>query len=333
MRYGGLIIAIVVAAVAALAVLKMSINTQAPAPTTQAPVAEVKTVNVYIATKAIPIGTVITEDMIGPQPWPEHLTVDGFVTTGDSSFNPIGMVARGAYQQNEPLMKSKLANPSDPNFLAGELPAGMRVVTIPLNEVDGVAGFVFPGDHVDLIFTHDIQRWESAPSADGSGAGTAQQVKETVTETLLTNVKILAVDQHSSTSDVTDKNGKLIVPKSASVMVTQEDAQRVRLAQKTGTVGLILRSLADRGKYDAKLLTGSRDISLSEDGEDALSSPDFIKVIRGAPGSGTENADGSSVSRGVGGGSGDVPGNPIGKPITMSPKGNPGAVSLSVGFP
>ena len=129
MRYGGLIIAIAVAAIAAFAVLKMA-GSEKPAPTPEQPAAQQsKTVNVYIAAKPISIGTAISEDMVGVQPWPEHLTVDGFVVA-DGKNNVVGMVARGQYQQNDPLMMSKLANPSDPNFLAGELPAGMRLVQL-----------------------------------------------------------------------------------------------------------------------------------------------------------------------------------------------------------
>lgn len=318
MRYGGLIIAIVVAAIAAFAVLKMAGN-EKPAPTPEQPAAQQsKTVNVYIAAKPITIGTAITEDMIAVQPWPEHLTVEGFVVA-DGKNNVVGMVARGQYQQNEPLMMSKLANPSDPNFLAGELPAGMRVVTIPINEVDGIAGFVFPGDHVDLIFTHDVDKWVTSPTGNTnrlnglSESQNLEKIKVTVTETLLTNVKVLAVDQRATGAGSTDKNGNLVIPRSASLMVSQTDSQRVRLAQKTGTVSMVLRALADREASDPLVLTAPKDISQSkqQDEEDIGNATDdsSVKIVRGAPknekeveSTGTQTSRGSPTSSGLGGG-------------------------------
>lgn len=329
MRYGGLIIAIVVAAIAALVVLKMSITPETPAQPVQQQAQSVETTKVYVATKEIPVGTVIADDMIGVQPWPSHLMVEGFVAADDSAIKPVGMVARGAYHQNEPLLKSKLVNPSDPNFIAGDLPSGMRVVTIPVNEADAVAGFVFPGDRVDLLYTHDVKKL--AASADG---GVPQEITEKVTETLLTNVKVLAVDQHSTSVDLTDKSGKLIVPKSASLMVSQEDAQRVRLARDGGgSISMTLRSLADRDKNDPLLLTQQKDISQSAKGDDFIDSSESIKVVRGAPGSGQENADvGTSIARGAGTASNNAPANGLGNPISIG-KNKSGATSVPLGYP
>ena len=297
MRYGGLIAAIVFAAIAAVVVLKLS-SKPAPAPVaTNQATQEVKTSDIYVAKRAIPVGTVIAADMIAPQPWPEHLVLAGFMSAKEGAKPVVGMVVRSAFQQSEPLIESKLANPNDPSFLAGDLPKGMRVVTIPINEVDGVAGFVFPGDSVDLIYTHEVDIEDSTaqeqppspgglgPNAVGGGGGGDK--KQTITETLLTNVKILAVDQRASNDGSTDKQGNLIIPKSASLMVTQNDAQRVRLAQKTGTVSLALRSLADKETADALVLTGPGDIS-QWNGETAKANG-AVKVIRGAPKKQTES--------------------------------------------
>jgi pilus assembly protein CpaB len=241
--------------------------------------------------------------MVGAQPWPQHLLLDGFILA-DGKTNLVGMVTRAPLQQNEPVTTSKVANPNDPNFLAGELPKGMRVVTIPVNETDGVAGFVFPGDHVDVIYTHDINTWEYPPSnssANVSGlASAAQKTSETVTETLLTNVKILAIDQRSSAAGATDAKGVLVVPKSASLMVSQADAQRVRLAQKTGTVSLALRALADKESADPLVLTKKKDISQSVDGGGADSSSDGVKIVRGAPVTEKEtDASSAAIARGA----------------------------------
>jgi pilus assembly protein CpaB len=270
MRYGGLIIAIAFAAVAAVIVLRMMSNEQ-KAPAAQAQGSEqVKTVNVYVAAKPIPIGVAITPDMIVAQPWPEHLVLDGFIRdeSGKASDGGpvganavVGMVTRAPFQQQEPILSTKLANPNDPNFLAAELPKGMRVITIQTNETQGVAGFVFPGDHVDVMVTHLVDKMVNGlPHADGT-TGAPQMEKDSVTETVLTNTKVMAVDQHSTNVGSTDAEGKLLVPRSVTLMVSPADAQRLRLAEKLGTLTLDLRSLADRDSADPLILTQQGDVS------------------------------------------------------------------------
>lgn len=311
MRYGGLIIAVVFAAIAAVVVLKMSGGNQQPAPVAQAPAPEAKSVTIYVAAKPIPIGTVVTKDMITTQQWPEHLALAGFMYAKEGAKPVEGMVARGPFQQNEPLLESKLANPNDPNFLAGELPKGMRVISIPINEVDGVAGFVFPGDHVDVIYTHDVPKWEFAPTADGTPTqNKPEKMFTTVTETLLTNVKVLAIDQRASNAGATDKNGNLVIPRSASLMVSQTDSQRVRLAQKTGTLSLVLRSLADKESSDPLVLTGGKDVSQSKQTDDAGPTGEggSVKIVRGAPNENKESVTGgANVARGASAMTGAVP--------------------------
>ncbi|MFZ4541665.1 MAG: Flp pilus assembly protein CpaB [Rickettsiales bacterium] len=329
MRFGGLIAAVVFAAIAAIVVMRMSGGSE-PAPATGTPAQQnVATINIYVAAKAIPVGSTITEDMVASQPWPQHLALEGFINA-DGKTNVVGMVTRSSLQPNEPLMTAKMANPNDPNFLAGDLPKGMRVITIPINEVDGVAGFIFPGDHVDLVYTHDVDKWEytpAQPSQNGdTAAPSAQKTKVTVTETVLTNVKVLAVDQRSSSIGAVDNNGNLVVPHSASLMVSQSDAQRVRLAQKTGTLSLVLRALADRESADPLVLTTRTDVSQSPDigsADTGGQSEVGIKIVRGAPVSDKEvqssnstNKKPTTVTRGV------VPSTalvPSAAPVTTAP--------------
>lgn len=257
MRFGGLIAAVVLAAIAAVIVLRMSASNNQPAPTTTAaPVQQqLETKQIYVAAQPIPIGTNITTDMLTLQPWPAHLVLDGFVTA-DSGNTIDGMISRAAFQAQEPILMSKLSNKDDPNFLAGTLPKGMRVMTIQTNEIEGVAGFVFPGDFVDVMLTHSITKYVTPP-----GAEDLQQQSSTVTETLITNVKVLAVDQRASGTNATDSNGNLLIPRTVSVMVSPTDAQRLRLAQQRGTLTLVLRSLADRESADPLIATTDKDIS------------------------------------------------------------------------
>lgn len=326
MRFGGLIAAIVFAAIAALVVFRMSANQTAPVAAPQA-AQQVETISVYVAAQPINIGTTLTAEMVGTQPWPKNLALEGFVLA-DGKNNVAGMVARGSFQVGEPLISSKLANPNDPNFLSGELPKGQRVITIAINETDGVAGFVFPGDHVDLIYTHDVDKWEYAPGAAADvsgGAALAQKTKQTVTETLLTNVKVLAIDQRSSSAGSVDKNGNLVIPRTASLMVSQADAQRVRLASKTGTVSLALRALADKETVDPLLLTKPSDVSQSSAASDDISpmAEGGVKIVRGAPGTQKEKESvDTSLSRGAPAASG-VASPPLGTVVNPALVGTP----------
>lgn len=278
MRFGGLIAAIIFAAVMAVIVLRMSAN-EAPAPAPGAAAPQLKTVNIYVATQPIPIGSTIGESMVSTQAWPEHLMLEGFMRA-DGSTSPVGLIARSPFQAQEPILSSKVANAQDPNFLAGSLPKGMRVITIQTNEIEGLAGFIFPGDRIDILLTHDVEKWVPTP---GQPELPPRQVTGSVTETLLTNVTVLAVDQRASGTSAVDQDGNLIIPQSVSLMVSPTDAQRLRLGAREGTLTLALRSLQDRESSDPLIITGITDISQYPDqsGSVASGGPGGVLVIRG----------------------------------------------------
>lgn len=276
MRFGGLIAAIVFAAVAAVVVLRMS-GPKEEVTTENAP--QMTTTNVYVAATDIPIGSTISQEMVAIQPWPSHLVLDGFIAA-DAGINIVGMVGRASFQAQEPLLTTKLSNPADPNFLAGALPKGMRVVTLMTNEIEGVAGFVFPGDFIDIMLTHEVRKWVSVPATALGEAPTLAEETRKITETLLTNVKVLAVDQRASGASAVDKEGNLIIPRSVSLMVSPADAQRLRLGQQTGTLTLSLRALADRESADPLIVTGITDISQLPESEISGGSSG-VMVVRG----------------------------------------------------
>lgn len=282
MRFGGLIAAILFAAVAAVVVLRMSASEQEVVTTTSTiPAAqEVKSASIYVASQPIPIGATIRQEMVTQQPWPEHLLLDGFIRA-DAGTNIVGMVARAAFQVQEPLLSTKLANPNDPNFIAGALPKGMRVLTLQMNEIEGVAGFVFPGDRVDVMLTHQISRIVAAPTAASDPNALPIEKEEPVTETVLTNALVLAVDQRAASSNTTDQNGNLIIPRSVSLMVTPADAQRLRLGAQKGTLTLALRSLQDKDASDPLITTTVADVSAVAGGSSIASGGGAVMVIRG----------------------------------------------------
>lgn len=278
MRIVGLLIAVALALVAGLVVWKVAgggasqVSNSVVASVSQP---DFQTVDVLVATKAISIGEKVDASMVDTQPWPSHLLVEGFITNADQSKKVVGMVTRAAFQAREPMLLSKLANPGDPSFLAAALPKGKKVVTISTDGVAGLAGFVYPGDRVDVIVTHKIPK----PLDDKERL--VREETETVTETLLSNVKVLAVDQRASGGAVV--KDKKSLPSSVSLEVTLEEAQKLRLAQETGYVSMTLRSLEDKDVVDASVITFVRDLNTSgayEKKEDQAKS-DKVVIIRG----------------------------------------------------
>ncbi len=290
MRFVGVIIAFVLALVVGIVVFNV-LGGSDPAPgngpiVQTSGASDVETVDVLVAERPIPLGEVIASDMLNPQPWPKHLVVDGFITAGAGSKEVIGMVARGSFQQNEPILKSKLANPSDPGFLAAALPPGKRVATIASDGIAAVAGFIFPGDRVDVLVTHPI------PKADVEEDD--QEKDEVVTETLLTNVKVLAVDQRAQ-GETTEDGKKKELPSSISLEVSLDEAQKLRLAQETGYLSLALRSLEDKDQTEEARITYVKDLSRSDayanQGNQARKSVLVIRGVEAAETSVTPGAD------------------------------------------
>ena len=188
---------------------------------------------VLVANRALPAGTIITADAIGYQQWPEELVRDAYFLDGETDMNMLlGTVVRLPVTAGEPVTKGSLVSPGDRGFLAAALTPGMRAVTVPVSARTGVAGFVFPGDRVDVVLT---QRYESEVT----------ELQYEGAETILRNVRVLATDQ--STETYTDEEGKTVVRafRTVTMEVTPEIAEQVGLAQTMGTLSLSLRSLAD----------------------------------------------------------------------------------------
>lgn len=191
----------------------------------------IATSDVLVARVNIPVGSVIDNSMIDKQPWPENLVMENFVLADQSGQGVVGKVARSAISAHEPFMKSKLANPNDPGFLAAALPVGMRAVTVATDAVAGIAGFVFPGDRVDLLFTHEASSSEGQP----------RNGKPAIAEVLGSNIRVLAVN----TRENDPSRPSSVSPNSATLEVSDMLAQQIRLAEKNGTLSFSLRSIHD----------------------------------------------------------------------------------------
>lgn len=256
MRLVGFFLAIVLAAAAAFLAWKMGQKPE-EAPATVEPEViekvvikekEVPQVEILVARQDIPLGVPITSQHIDQQPWPQHLVLDNFILSdGAGNTSVMNLVTRSTFQQGEPIIRSKLANPNEPSFMAAALPKGMRATTISVDALSAVAGFIYPGDRVDILITHTVP----------IGIETQFGDREEITEVLLSNVKILAVDQQASVVSETGPS----VPGTVTVEVTPADAQRLRLAERDGQLSLVLRSLKDADTIDLASPTGISDLS------------------------------------------------------------------------
>lgn len=189
---------------------------------------------VLVAKKALPVGTIIDAESFAYQPWPKELMQGAYYLEGAPDGDPkalLGTVVRYAITAGQPVTRGALVGPKDRGFLAAALGPGMRAVTIPMGDASGVAGFVFPGDHVDLMLTQQVT---------GGGDGPALKV----TETIIRNIRVLATDQRVTSTDE-EGNTKVKTFSNVTVEVTPRIAEKIAVAQSLGNLSLSLRSIAD----------------------------------------------------------------------------------------
>jgi pilus assembly protein CpaB len=213
---------------------------------------------VMVATRPLPVGTILTADAIRFQPWPEGMVKpDQYYVEGAAQTTAlVGSVVRVAMTAGAPVTRGALVNPGDRGFLAAALGPGMRAVTVPLSADQGVAGFVFPGDRVDLLLTLQLTDEEGE-----SGA------KLNTSETVVRNIRVLAVDQRSAPMDA-NGNSTPAVFANVTLEATPEIAERIAVARSVGTVSLALRSLADSAsELEEAIATGA--VSVPRNGDRA----------------------------------------------------------------
>jgi pilus assembly protein CpaB len=231
-----LVCALLIAAVTAF--MARSMFTGAAAPKAKAVAKAVPTgPEVLVATRALPVGTIITADSFRYQPWPKELVEEAYFTK-KAAAEPdmkelVGTVVRTAITAGQPITKGSLVSPGDRGFLAAALGPGMRAVTVPVSALTGVAGFVFPGDRVDIVLTQNVR--DGSPDPRGLK----------VSETIMRNLRVLATDQRVTPSK--NKNGDVVVKKYKLVTLeaTPSLAEKISVALSMGTLSLSLRSLAE----------------------------------------------------------------------------------------
>lgn len=238
--------ALMVAAVTAIMAKNMFAGASAP----QAEAAVPQGPKVLVAKKPLPPGTIIDASMVGFAAWPKDSVQPTFYQQGQPDADPsklLGTVVRYPITAGGPVTRGALVGPEDRGFLAAALAPGMRAVTVPVNASTGLAGFVFPGDHVDLVLTQEVK---------GGGDGDALNVSETIVR----NIRVLATDQRYTDKD---EDGKTIIKEARNVTLeaTPRIAEKIAVAQGIGKLSLSLRSIADQTS-DLERAVASGDIKV-----------------------------------------------------------------------
>ena len=222
---------------------------------------EEKGPQILVAKTALSAGVILSAKHLKWKAWPKDGISKSYIVQGRGKITEQslhGAVVRRVIGMGEPVIEDAIVLPGERGFLAAVLTPGMRAVSVPVTATSGISGFVFPGDRIDLILAHDFQTGEGA-----------NRVINRASETLLTDVRVLAVDQKTETED-----GEAFVAKTATLEVTPRQAEMIAVSVKLGELSLSLRSLrredvaagevtedAERPALRGKTYTRDRDVS------------------------------------------------------------------------
>ena len=195
------------------------------------PVAQMPTVDVLVAKADIGLGQSLKPDDMQWQTWPASSNNNTFIRRGerpDATTQVAGWIARAPFIAGEPIREQKLVRADGSGFMAAILPTGMRAISTEISPETGAGGFILPNDRVDVILS-------KREKADKNGPD------QVISEVILTNVRVLAIDQAPK-----EKDGQnAVVGKTVTLELKPEQAETLAHARQTGTLALALRSIAD----------------------------------------------------------------------------------------
>lgn len=255
------------------------------------PVAQEAKVEVLVASKDLGIGRELQADDLRWQEWPKSSVFPGAVVRVENKKPEEALTGRLARNiaKGEPVMTNALVGEAKGNFVAASLEPGMRAVAIEVSASSMVGGFIGPGDYVDVILTYK----ETIKADDGDEDPRVKtmiqlNLDKMATETILQNVKVLAVDQMAQRPE----EEKIKVGKTVTLAVGAQDAEKLSLSSQLGEVTLALRGIGDDLIVEKKWPTIS-DARLTSVGDeifteyqkmkkDAGINPNIVRIYSGA---------------------------------------------------
>jgi pilus assembly protein CpaB len=208
---------------------------------------QLATRNVVVAAAPLRFGTPLSASALREVTWPEEAIPAGTFASIDALLGQGKRIVLASIEPNEPIIAAKITGPGQRATLSALIQPGMKAVTIRVNDVDGVGGFVLPGDHVDVLLTRQ-----------GPERGVGEN------DVVLQNAKILAVDQIADNSVE-----KPTIAKAVTLEADTVSAQKVALSASLGTLSLVLRkageleiegtrrvNVTDLGRAEAPITSG-----------------------------------------------------------------------------
>ena len=191
--------------------------------------------SIVVAGKPLRFGDELTSGALREMPWPDNaLPAGAFGKIADLTSSK--RIVLMPIDTNEAVLASKITGPGQRATLSAMLSDGMKAVTIRVNDVEGVAGFVLPGERVDVVLTRTGEK------------------NNAVNDVVLQNVRVLAVDQLAD-----QRADKPAVVKAVTLEVDPTDGQKIALAATVGTLSLLLRKAGDVVSADTRRVT-TRDL-------------------------------------------------------------------------
>jgi len=206
---------------------------------------EVRFKSIVVAKSPLRFGMKLDRASLAEIPWAENALPKGAFGTIDDLLKDGDRVALSPIDANEPVLLAELSGPNGRATLSNLLTPGMRAVTIKIDEIAGVGGFIMPGDRVDVVLTRNAGEIEEVKrNAEGASGS------KIATEVVIEAAKVLSVGQAADERATTPK-----VADSVTLEVTPEGAQKVTLARNVGKLSLSLRSARPAGPDGSGMTT------------------------------------------------------------------------------
>lgn len=187
---------------------------------------------IVVAAKPLRFGNELTTAQLREVPWPENAVPDGSFAKLADLLTGGRRIALTAIEPNEPVLKNKITGPGQRATLSAMLQDGLKAVTVRVNDVEGVGGFVLPGDRVDVALTRQVDKANAS------------------SEIVLQNARVLAIDQIAD-----ERTDKPAVVKSVTMEVDVIGAQKLSLAASVGHLSLILRKAGEANSEYTRRIT------------------------------------------------------------------------------
>ena len=256
----------------AVFIAQVWLNNQASLRAKVEPAKAIASQTVVVAKQPLRFGTELTAAMLQEVPWPSDALPNGAFAKIHDIMAGGRRVVLAAIEANEPVLSLKITGPGQRATLSALVKPGMKAVTIRVNDVEGVGGFVLPGDHVDVVLTRQIDK----------GSATTQVV--------LQNTRVLAVDQIAD-----ERAQKAAVAKSVTLEVDTVDAQKLWLSSSVGSLSLLLRKAGETAEVRTRKVT-LEDLSTHEPVADKGTTTTVVVTRAAAKQEYTVPAEGRGVS-------------------------------------